>query len=151
MAGQDHLLSKAFLATGASAYILGQVVVAAAGTTLDPNQVVQATTGAGAANQFTPVGVAAENLDLVKVQTAKAYISIVIAGSAFVIWDGVGTLNPGTPLIPSASVAGRVAATTPGSFTTGGRPCVGIWLGYDGASPAAGDLILALLTPGARV
>jgi len=150
MAGQDHLLSKAFLATGSAAYILGQIVVATAGSTLDPNQIVQATTGAGAAQAPTPIGVCAENLDLVKVQTGKAYVSVTIAGTAFVIWDGVGTLAPGCALVPSGSVAGRVAQVAVPS-TASQKPVVGIWLGYDGASPAAGDLILCMLTPGARI
>jgi hypothetical protein len=148
MAGQDHLLTKAFLATGSNAYILGQVVVAVAGSTLDPNQMVQATVGAGVALQPAPIGVVTENLDLVKVQTGKAYAGVAIAGVCWVIWDGVGTLGPGVPMVPSAAVAGRVFAGS--TIGTTGRPSVGIWLGYDGASPAAGDLIQILLTPGAR-
>jgi hypothetical protein len=111
---------------------------------------VQATTGANAANAPTPLGLCQENIDLVKVQTGKAYASVAIAGIAYAIWDGVGTLNPAASLIPSGVVAGRLAAVAVG---TTGRPQVGIYLGDAGgttAAAAAGDIIAVLLTPGAR-
>jgi hypothetical protein len=149
MAGQDHLLSKGFLATGAAAYVFGQVVVAVAGTALDPNQMIAAPTGAAVALQPSPLGLIQENLDLVKVQTGKAYGTVGIAGIAYGIYN-VGTLAYGTPLIPSVGVAGRLDAVTCGVT---GRPQVGIYIGGGGgvtASAAAGDIIAVLLTPGAR-
>jgi hypothetical protein len=150
MAGQDHILSKAFLTTGSAAYVFGQCVVGVAGTVLDPNQMVQATTSAAAALAATPLGLVQENIDLVKVQTGKAYASVGIAGLAYGIWDGVGTLNPQAALIPSATTAGRLSAVAIG---TTGRPQVGVYVGDAGgvtASAAAGDIIAVLLTPGAR-
>jgi hypothetical protein len=151
MAGQDHVLAKAFLATGSSAYILGQVVTAVAGTALDPNQCVQCALAGAGANAPTPLGLATENIDLVKVQTGKAYVNVAIAGIAYGIWDGVGALTPGCSLIPSAAVIGRLAQVAVG---TTGRPCVGVYLGdggvVAGGSTAAGDIIAVMLTPGAR-
>jgi hypothetical protein len=142
MAGQDHLLAKAFLTTGAAAYVYGQCVVLVAGTTLDPNQVIQATTGAGAANAVTPLGLCQENMDLVKVQTGKAYISVALAGIGFAIANGAVTI--GAALIPSVGVAGRLDAVAVG---TTGRPQVGIAVG---TASTAGDIFPVLLTPGAR-
>jgi hypothetical protein len=150
MAGSDHLLSKAFLCTGAAAYVLGQCVVVVAGTVLDPNQMVKATTGAAAANAPTPLGLVQENIDLVKVQTGKAYATVGLNGIAFGIWSGVGTLSVNAALIPSATVAGSLDAVAVG---TTGRPMVGTYVGGGGgtsAAAAAGDIISVFLTPGAR-
>jgi hypothetical protein len=152
MAGQDHVLSKAFLATGAAAYVFGQCVVAVAGTTLDPNQMIQANTTTNlAAFAPTPLGLVQENLDLIKVQTGKAYGTVAIAGIAFGIWDGVGALVYGANLAPSAVLSGRLAVAT--LAAPAGKPVVGTYIGGAGgttAAAAAGDIISVLLTPGAR-
>jgi hypothetical protein len=146
MAGQDHLLAKAFLAAPggfSNSIILGQVVVASAGTTLDPTQCSLAGTGASVPGTPPAIGVAAENMDLVKIQTGKAYISVAIAGVAFVISNS-GAVAVGASLIPSVGVAGRVDAVTPGATA---RNMVGIALTV---GVAAGDLIMCLLTPGGK-
>ena len=142
MAGTDHLLSKGLLCTGNAAYVLGQCVVPVTGTTLDPNQMVQATVAAGAALAGTPLGLCQENIDLVKVQTAKAYATVAIAGVAFGIAGGA--IAMGAAVIPSGTTAGQLISATVG---TTGRPQVGVAL-----SPAtnAGDIFTVLLTPGAR-
>lgn len=152
MAGQDHILAKAFLCTGAAAYVFGQCVVGVAGVALDPNQMIQATTAAGAANAPSPLGLVQENIDLVKVQTGKAYASVAIGGIAYGIWDGVGSLIPNAVLTPSATVAGRLAAIAVAASAQ--KPSVGLYVGDAGgttAAAAAGDIIAVLLTPGARV
>jgi hypothetical protein len=154
MAGQDHVLSKAFLATGNAAYIFGQLVLPVAGTSLDPNQMVIAPANSGGISAPTPLGLVQENLDLVKVTTSKAYGNVAIAGIAFAIYN-TGTLTVGVPLIPSVAVAGRLDATPQGVT---GRPMIGIYMGGGGgilgggttAAVAAGDIIAVLLTPGAR-
>ena len=152
MAGSDHVLSKAFLTTGSAAYVFGQCVVAVAGTSLDPNQMIQAnTTTSLAAFAPTPLGLVQENIDLVKVQTGKAYANVAIAGIAFGIWDGVGSLVVGANLAPSAVVSGRLAVAT--LAAPAGKPVVGTYIGQSGgvtAAAAAGDIITVLLTPGAR-
>jgi hypothetical protein len=146
MAGQDHVLSKAFLAAVSgfsNAIILGQLVVVSAGTTLDPNQCSLVGTGGGAALQPTPLGLTAENLDLVKIQTGKAYVTVNLAGIAFGIADGA--IAVGAAVIPSATTAGRLITSTVG---TTGRPSPGVAVT---AATAAGDIFSVLLTPGARV
>jgi hypothetical protein len=150
MAGQDHLLSKAFLCTGAAAYVFGQCVTSAAGSALDPNQMIQVTAGGGSAFAVSPLGLVQENIDLVKVTTLKAYASVAISGIAYGIYN-TGTLTLGTPLIPSVAVAGRLDAVT---ASAAGRPQVGYYLGDAGGAAgtgsAAGDIIAVMLTPGAR-
>src|SRR5258708_1929197 len=109
MAGQDHVLAKGFLCTGAAAYVFGQLVVAVAGTTLDHNQMVQATAGAGAALQPTPLGLCQENIDLTKVQTGKAYASVAIAGIAFGIADAAIAFGA---MVKPAATSGRLISQT---------------------------------------
>jgi hypothetical protein len=142
MSGQDHILAKAFLCTGASAYVFGQLVVPVAGTTLDPNQMVQATLAAGGAFAATPLGLCQENIDLVKVQTGKAYASVALAGIAFGIAGAA--IAMGAAVIPSGAVVGQLLTATP---SAAGRPQVGVAL-----TPATtiGDIFSVLLTPGAR-
>jgi hypothetical protein len=144
VAGTDHVLSKGYLCTGAAAYILGQCVVPVTGSTLDPNQMVIATTGAGAAAAISPIGLVQENVDLVKVQTAKAYATVAIAGIAFGIADGAIAI--GAYVKPSGTTAGRLITQAVGAY--GQFPIVG-WA----ASPAvnAGDIFTVMLTPGVRI
>jgi hypothetical protein len=142
MAGTDHMLSKAFLCTGNAAYLLGQCVVPVAGSTLDPNQMVQATVAAGAALAASPLGLCQENIDLVKVQTAKAYAAVAISGIAFALADGA--IAVGAAVIPSGTTAGRLITATVG---TTGRPQVGVAMT---AAVNAGDVFTVLLTPGGR-
>jgi hypothetical protein len=143
VSGTDHVLSKGFLTTGAAAYVLGQCVVPVAGTALDPNQMVIATTGAGGAGATSPLGLVQENVDLVKVQTGKAYATVAIAGIAFGIAGAA--IAVGAQVIPSGAVAGQLL--TSGALGSTNRPLVGIAL-----SPATtiGDIFTVLLTPGAR-
>jgi hypothetical protein len=143
MSGQDHLLAKAFLATGASAYVYGQLVVPAAGTTLDPNQMAIAshlTTWAGAT---PPLGLVQENLDLVKVATGKAYASVAIFGVGFGIAGAA--IAVGAQVMPSAAVDGQLI--TSGALGATNRPMVGIALT---AATTIGDIFSVMLTPGAR-
>ena len=112
MAGQDHLLSKAFLTTGSAAYVFGQCVVAVAGTTLDPNQMVQATTTAGNAQAPTPLGLVQENIDLVKVQTGKAQSNLAASSGTFGAHRATGSVGA-TPIAirARASVSTRTASS----------------------------------------
>lgn len=151
MAGADHILSKAYLATVAgftNSIVLGQCVIQVdpgAGLQLDENQAALVGTGGGAAAQPAPIGLAAENLDLVKIQTGKAYFNVAVMGVAFGIADG--TINAGATVIPSGTTAGRLISATRANPCTS-RPQVGVAQTH---AAAAGDLFLVLLTPGALV
>jgi hypothetical protein len=161
MAGQDHILAKAFLATGAGPYSFGQLVKAAAGTLLDPNQCAIAVAG-GAGDSIVGkrvLGVCRENLDAAKVATGKAYVSVGLMGIVDCIWDGVGTPVAGALVVPSAAASpandGRVAFRAT-SATYGDFPVVGTLMGsagdlQSGLPTAAGDLIKVMLAIGTRV
>ena len=152
MAGQDHVLSKAFLATVAgftNNIILGQCVVAVdagAGLQLDPNQVALCSHTTGGGNTAaSPVGLALENLDLIKIQTGKAYFSVAIAGIAYGIADGA--ILSGATVVPSTTTDGQLHSQARAN-PVAGIPQVGIALSH---AAAAGDIFSVLLTPGARV
>jgi hypothetical protein len=145
MAGQDHILSKGFLATGSAAYVFGQLVVPVAGTVLDPNQMNIAGT-TWAAGALPPLGLVQENLDLVKVQTGKAYASVAFAGLAFGI--AFGAIAVGAVVVPDTTTGGRLKTPTVAlSATFQGLPAVGIAMT---AATTAGDIFSVFLTPGMR-
>jgi hypothetical protein len=168
MPGMDHILSKAFLATGGSvAYLQFQCVqqVAAVGLVPAAIQITPTSAGTGTNTQVV-AGVVQEPLDATKTVTGKAFVSVAIIGNTKVIWDG--TTSGGTPVsiapvvgayvIPSAAVAGRVRCiAAPASFQ--GVPLLGIVadlagspLPTFGANAAAGDLFDVILSdPGSRV
>jgi hypothetical protein len=149
MAGQDHILSKAFLATTAgftNSIVLGQCVVLVdpgASPQLDPNQVALAGTTAGNAQAASPIGLAAENMDLVKIQTGKAYFNVIVLGVAFGIASAA--ISVGNAVTP-ATTAGQLAPLTIPA-TASQKPVVGIAMTH---AAAAGDIFAVLLTPGQR-
>jgi hypothetical protein len=159
MAGQDHILEKGFLATGTAAYSFGQVVKAVAGSLLDPNQCVQTIAGTDNGVGRRVLGVCRENLDVAKVLTGKAYISVALMGIVDCIWDGAGTPVVGALVVPSAGASpandGRVAFRTT-STTYADFPVVGTLMGsagdlQSGLPTAAGDLVKVMLAIGTRV
>ena len=137
MAGQDHLLAKGFLCTGAAAYVYGQAVVPVTGTALDPNQIIQAT----AVVTANVIGLCQENMDLVKVQTGKAYVSVALVGIAFGIADGAVAI--GAKVVPSVTTAGQLHGTA-----ATGNTQVGIAMS---SATNAGDIFSVLLTPGVLI
>jgi len=171
MPGMDHILNKAFLATGGSvAYPQFSVVQQVAAVGVVPAAVQLAPTTAGtAAGSVNIVGVCQEPLDAVKTNTGKAFVSVAMADNTKVIWDGTtGGTTPwatvgvapalGVFVVPSQAVAGRVKfipATGSGGLGYGvigqlialpGSP-----LPTFGASAAAGDLFDCMLMIGSRV
>ena len=82
MPGMDHLLTKAFLATGgAVAYKQFQCVKQVAESTLQPAQCAIMTAG----DTNPPLGVVQEPLDAVKTATGKAFVGVALSGNTKVI------------------------------------------------------------------
>jgi hypothetical protein len=169
MPGMDHILAKAFLATGGSvAYPQWAVVtqVAAVGLVAAAVQITPTTAGTTGTAQ-TVIGVCQEQLDATKTVTGKAFINVALQGNVKVIWDGT-TSAGGTPasvtpalglyVVPSNTVAGRVRIITPPA-TYQGIPLLGTLISLPGsplptfgANAAAGDLFdVALADVGSRV
>jgi hypothetical protein len=167
----DHVLSKAFLATGGSvAYPQWSLVQQVAGVGLTPAAVQLAPTTAGTAGTSTAlVGVCQEVLDAVKAATGKAFINVAMLGNVKCIWDGTtGGATPwatvgvapalGVYVVPSATVAGRVKfipAPGTGALDWG---IVGMLISLPGnplptfgAGAAAGDLFDVALAIGTRI
>jgi hypothetical protein len=126
--GPNYILSKGHLATGATAYAFGELVVAAG-------------TGTSCARATTPAakvrGVCQEAIDVGKVTTGKAVINIalmgivrVLAGAAVAVDDRV--TNDATARAVTANVA------------VGAKEYFGVALT---AATAAGQYIDVLLTP----
>jgi len=161
MPGMDHVISKAFLATGGSvAYVPFMVVsqVAAVGLVPAAVQITPTSAGTAGAGSTGIVGVCQEALDAAKTNTGKAFINVAIEGDTKVIWDGTGTPVIGGYVVPSSTVAGSVKFVT--SVTTfQGFALVGVALSLPGsplptfgANAAAGDLFdIALADPGTRI
>jgi hypothetical protein len=171
MPGSDHVLAKAFLATGGSvAYPQWSVVQQVAAVGLVPAAVQLAPTSAGVAATSTGlIGVCQEPLDAVKTNTGKAFINVAVQGLTKCIWDGTtGGTTPwatvgiapvlGAYVAASQAVAGRVKflpATGSGGLGFG---IIGVLVSLPGsplptfgASAAAGDLFDIELMPGGRV
>jgi hypothetical protein len=171
MPGMDHILNKAFLATGgAVAYPQFSVVqqVSAVGVVPAACQLAPTSLGvAGGGGAAAALGVCQEPLDAVKTATGKAFVSVALAGNTKVIWDGTtGGTTPwatvgvapviGALVVPSQAVAGRVKFLPPGTTAFLGWQLLGVLIGLPGsplptfgASAAAGDLCDIALTPGA--
>ncbi len=113
---------------------MGQSVKIAAGTTLDPNQVVPT-----AATTDRAIGLLQENMDQTKIATGRAYGNVAIAGVAFGIAGAA--IVAGARVMPAAATAGQLLTAT----TT--NTVVGIALSAAGAQ---GDVFAVLLTPGAN-
>jgi hypothetical protein len=164
----DHILAKAFLATGGSvAYPQWSVVQQVAGSGFTPAAVQLAPITLGAAAQAAPVGVCQEPLDAVKTNTGKAFINVAIDGNVKCIWDGTtGGTTPwatvgiapaiGALVVCSQLVAGRVKFI-PASAPYLGWQVIGTLLSLPGsplptfgANAAAGDLFDVALSIGAR-
>jgi hypothetical protein len=133
MPGSDHILSKGFLLDSAiaTAVTLGQAVILAAGplTPLDPTMVQLA-----GANVLA-IGLAGENMDLVKIQTGKAAISVNLMGVA----KGIAGATVGIGVKVKTDANAHLIPTS-----TGGDKAVGIAL----EAAASGDVFDVLLTPG---
>ncbi len=168
MPGTDHVLSKAFLATGGSvAYPQWSVVQQVAAVGVVPAAVALAPTSLGVAAAAAPLGVSVDALDAVKTVTGKAFINIALDGNVKCIWDGTtGGITPwatvgiapalGALVVASATVAGRVKFI-PATAPFLGWAVIGTLIALPGnplptfgASAAAGDWFDVALTLGAR-
>jgi hypothetical protein len=136
--GQDHILDKGALATGATAYTFGEVLVLAAGSTLSPFQVARATAAAG----LQVIGICQENLEVAKLTTGKAIINVRIMGISRVLAGGV--IAAGAIVGTHATQAARAAAVT--RAAAGAQPAATFGVALT-ASAANGDYIDVLLTP----
>ena len=172
MPGSDHILNKAFLATGGSvAYVQFMVMqqVAAVGLVPAAVQICPTAAGAAGANSISLAGIVQEPLDAAKTNTGKAFVNVAVQGTSKAIWDGTtgGTTpwatNGVTPtigclVVPSATTAGRVKFI-PGNTGFVGFALVGALISLPGsplptfgANAAAGDLFdVALAGFGERV
>jgi len=128
----NYVLDKGYVATGATAYAFGELVVpsGAAGTS------VARATSAGSA---LILGVCQEDLDTTRLATGKAVIGVRLMGIARVI-AGVNNITYGAALTNDTSARAVLQAGAVGS----GAPSFGRAL-----SPSAnvGDQIDVLLTP----
>jgi len=170
MPGSDHILAKAFLATGgAVAYPQWSVVQQVAAVGLTPAAVQLAPITQGVAGNTGIVGVCQEPLDAAKTATGKAFINVAMEGNTKCIWDGTtGGTTPwatvgiapvlGAYVVPSQLVAGRVKFI-PATGSAGlGYGIIGQLLSLPGsplptfgANAAAGDIFDVALMIGVRV
>jgi hypothetical protein len=160
MPGMDHILAKAFLATGGSvSYPQWCVVTQVSAVGLVPAAVQIAPVGFGAAGvaDVGLLGVCQDQLDATKTVTGKAFINVALAGNTKVIWDGVGTPALGAYVVPSAATPGRVKFVA-NLATFQGFEVLGVAISLPGnplptfgASAASGDLFDIALTTGARI
>ncbi len=137
MPGMDHILSKGLVLSDvvATAITLGTPMVMAANTaTNSPGQAVQVAP-AGSKGAYC-IGLAGENIDLVKVQTGKAFVNVVFLGITKAVADGA--ISIGSPVVASATLGQINGSPATGNFI------LGIALE---AAVAAGDIIDVLLTP----
>lgn len=151
MPGMDHLLQKAFLATGgAVAYKQFQCVKQVAETTLQPAQCAIMTAG----DTSPPLGVVQEPLDAAKTATGKAFVGVALQGNTKVIVGATANIAVGKYVVPSATVAGAVDALA-GVTNAAAVFVVGKIIGVSGNSigqaVTAGDLIDIELLPGHAV
>jgi len=126
--GANYVLSKGHVATGATAYVMGELVVASG----DGTKCARAT-GAGAKVR----GVCAENVDVAKVLTGKVVLGVhmigiarVLAGAAIAVEDRL--TNDAT------------ARAVPVAAAVGAKEQFGVALT---AASAAGQYVDVLLTP----
>jgi hypothetical protein len=143
----DHLLTKAFLATGgAVAYKQFQVVKQVAESTLQPAQCAVMT----AADTSPVLGVVQEPLDAVKTATGKAFVGVALSGNTKVIVGVTTNIAIGKFVVPSATVAGAVDALAAnlgaGLYVVG--KIIGVGGNSIGQAVTAGDLIDIELLPG---
>jgi hypothetical protein len=164
----DHILSKAFLATGGNvAYPQWSVVQQVAAVGLTPAACVLAPITLGVAAQAPPLGVCQEQLDAAKTVTGKAFVNVALDGNVKCIWDGTtGGTTPwatvgaapvlGALVVCSQLVPGRVKFITTQAAYLGWQvlgtliSLPGSPLPTFGANAAAGDLFDVELTVGAR-
>jgi hypothetical protein len=172
MPGMDHILAKAFLATGgAVAYPQWCVVQQVGAVGLVPAAVQIAPTSlgvAGGGGAAASLGVCQDALDAVKTATGKAFINVALDGNTKCIWDGTtGGVTPwatvgvapvlGALVVPSQTVAGRVKFLPPGSTAYLGWQILGTLISLPGsplptfgAGAAAGDIFDVALSLGVR-
>lgn len=144
MPGMDHILSKGFVLSDAvtTPVALGQAMVMAANTaTNSPGQAVQVAPAANGANAFC-IGLAGENIDLIKVQTGKAFVNVALLGITKAIASGA--IAAGAPVENYSGATTSLAGYVQPSVTAG-NAVIGIAME---AAVAQGDIIDVLLTPG---
>jgi hypothetical protein len=147
MPGSDHILSKGLVLASntATAVSLGQGLVIAPNTQVaSPGQTAQVTLAAtgASAGAVQLIGLAGENIDLVKIQTGKAFISVNIMGVAKAIADGAVVIGHyvGSSNTTAASLHDMGTGPAAAHFACG--------IALSGAT-TAGDIFDVLLTPGA--
>lgn len=146
MPGANYDYSKAFLATGSTAYAFGELVKPVAGTTLAQAQCARLAAG----TDFV-LGVAQENLDVAKVLTGKAFIGVALEGAAKVIFDGGTVPAIGDYMTIGTTTKTRVARLGTQPAPAGAFQNIQI-VGICFSVPAiAGDIFDIWLTPAMRV
>jgi hypothetical protein len=141
MPGMDHILNKAYLATGTNAFKQFQVVKQVAETTLQPAQCALYLH-----TDTVPVlGVIQEALDAAKTTTGKAFVGVALQGLSKVIVGVATNCAIGAYVIPSATVDGACDFLAGKLGSSGGTYIVGQVTGIKGNSigqaVTAGDLV----------
>lgn len=131
----DHILSKGFLATGSTAFAMGEAVIV---TTA--NRTAARSTTASAEGL---VGIAIESVDAAKVTTGNVVVGVALIGAARCL--------AGAAVAVGASVTNdttaRLVSLTKATAGTVPKKQIGIAMS---AAGAAGDYFDVLLTPGAE-
>ena len=128
--GPNYVLNKGFLATGATAYKFGEIVVPDTG-----EQTCKRATTASAAGF---VGVCQEDLDTGRLATGKAIIGVAL--------EGIVRVLTGAAVAKDSKVTNDATARAIVQAGAAGSPTFGIALT---ASTGADQFIDVLLTPGA--
>lgn len=145
--GPNYVLDKGFLATGATAYVFGEIVKVVVGTgsfSTTMNSVVRNTTATVLTTADTMLGVVQEDLDTVRLATGKAEVGVRLLGISRV---QVGAAVTAGKYVTNDTTARAVAVT---KAIAGAQPVPVLGYALTGAT-AAGQFIDVLLTPGASV
>ena len=142
--GPQYVLDKGFLATGATAYVFGEIVRAQAGAVMTTtfNSIARATTATVLTTTAELLGVVQEDLDTVRLATGKAEIGVRLLGIARVLSGAAVTAGT---FVTNDATARAVTVT---KAAGGAQQTLLLGFALTGAT-AAGQYIDVLLTPGA--
>jgi hypothetical protein len=142
MPGMDHILCKAYLATGGSVALKQfQVMKQVAETTIQPAQCALYLH----TDTVSVLGVIQEPLDAAKTNTGKAFVNVALQGLTKVIVGTTANCAIGAYVVPSVTVDGACDFLAGKVGASGGQYIVGQVTGIKGnsigQSVTVGDLI----------
>jgi|SRR5882757_1506247 len=145
--GPNYVLDKGFLATGATAYAVGEIAKVVVGTgafTTTMNAIVRNSVLGAATTADTMWVVVMEDLDTVRLATAKAFIDCRLMGIARVL---VGAAVTAGKFVTADTTARAVPIT---KAVAGAQPIPALGYALTG-NATVGGFIDVLLTPGASI